>query len=208
MPKYVCGEDKRLHSPSRNCPANDDFKSLEYDANSVCTGPNTKRYLKYKFINDAKHFRYYNFEHAKQQCEALNSSLWEILDGQPEWNAVMKVAKDKDRTNLWLNAKVVEACPNNENKTEEDISDDTCKHNEALAGNGLNVQWPSLSYLPSHFSRLIRGVNPNDPDERCVYVDNNNEYIWDVHNCNSARYWGLCVKRTCLHSAGKSVWPG
>ena len=128
--------------------------------------------------------------------------MWEVLDGQPEWEVVIENIKTFSRSNVWLNAKVMENCPTHADKV--DLDDLTCKHHEALKGNGLTIKWPSSRYIPSTYSRLIRGVGPNVKD-KCVFVDNNNEDVWDVHECASPRYWGLCIKRTCLPDDDKKL---
>ena len=122
----------------------------------------------------------------------MGSVRWE-----PEWNVVIESIKKLGRYNVWLNAKPIEKCPKTEGENPSDGV--SCKHNDALIGNGLKVSWPSANHLPSSYSRLVRGFESNRED-KCAFVDNNNEEIWDVHNCVAQRYWGLCIKRKCFPS--------
>jgi len=196
-PKKICDEDKRLNLAEFDC-LGDGFLDIRYVLNNTC-GMNQNRYVKYKFVDDVKNYKFYNFSRAKQECEKLGATMWEILDGEPEWEAFISLATELDRSNLWINAEVVGECdPNIINADDEDPT--TCKRQEAIEGHGLAVRWSSSLYAPK-FSRLIRGVKKNtDPKDQCVFVDNSNNDLWDVRDCASSNYWGLCVKRKCL-------WP-
>ena len=63
------------------------------------------RYLKYRFVDDTLNEELYNFPRVREECRQLNSTLWEILDGRDEWEAVMEMAKDMRRGQLWINAR-------------------------------------------------------------------------------------------------------
>ena len=147
----------------------------------------SRRFLKYKYIEDIEKDQLYNFYQARDKCSELNSTLWEILDGEEEWEAVIGMARDKDLTGMWLNARVTGWCP-------EDRS--TCLETEAEAGFGVSVRWPSSRY--SKYSRLI--ASPGDADDRnCVHVDTlADELLWRTHSCLKNGFWGLCVKRYCF----------
>ena len=194
-----------LNWPSMDCRG-DGFYDMTYVLNNSC-GENMKRYVRYKFVDDVVNDMFYNFSRAKQECEKLGSTLWEVLDGEPEWNAFIGIAKELLRSSLWLNAKVVGKCDEHLNATEEEPNPPCNLMKEASDGNGLEVKWPSTQYS-SKYSRLIRDLTSNnDKDlsknqmgEKCVFVDKSNRHLWDVHDCGSQKFWGLCVKRQCL-------WP-
>ena len=205
VPKQICDEQSMLNWPSHDCRG-DGFYDMNYYLNNSC-GVNIKRYVRYKFVDDIVHDTMYNFSSAKKQCEHLGATLWEVLDGEPEWSAFIAIAKALLRSNLWLNAKVIGKC--DVNSTIKDVDSNPsprCNENEASDGHGLDVSWPTTHYHPK-YSRLIRGLTDaesNDDtlnsDENCVFVDNNNHHLWDTHDCSSKMFWGLCVKRRCL-------WP-
>ena len=56
-------------------------------------------------MDDTLNEELYNFPRVREECRQLNSTLWEILDGRDEWEAVMKMAKDMRRGQLWINAR-------------------------------------------------------------------------------------------------------
>ena len=211
IPKQICDEEKRLNFPAKDCRG-DGFYDMTYVVNNSC-GVNVKRYVRYKFVDDVTNYTnyiFYNFSRAKQECEKLDSKLWEVLDGESEWNAFIKIADELIRSNLWLNAKVVGKCDENLNTIVEGELPPPCNQEEASKGRGLEVEWPSLYYTSKpKYSRLIRGyvdtfdtsssIKQNS-DQNCVFVDNTNNNLWDVHDCGTEKYWGLCVKRQCL-------WP-
>ena len=204
-----------LNFPSVDCRG-DGFYGMSYVLNNTC-GANVKRYVRYKFVDDVTNYRFYNFSgdqgdlddvrnytfynfsRAKQECEKSGARLWEVLDGEPEWDAFISLAKELKRSNLWLNAIVVGQC---EDLDTIEAKYSTCKHEEASEGRGLEVKWPSSHYTPMpKFSRLIRGKKSKKGyEESCVFVDSSNRHLWDIHDCTSTKYWGLCVKRNCL-------WP-
>ena len=196
VPTRICGEEKRFFLPSTNC-STDGFSEVRYFVNNTCLTTN-KRYLKYKLIDDIDNDQFYNYTSAQKECQRLNASMWEVLDGQPEWQVVIENIKKISRSNVWLSAQVLENCQQN---TDGSIQEDdlTCKHNDALKGKGLKINWPLTKFIPDTYSRLIRGFDPNVV-KKCVFVDDKNEHVWDVHECASPRYWGLCVKRTCFPS--------
>ena len=191
VPTRLCNEEKNIFLPSVNC-SGDDFSELKYLVNNTCLNSKT-RYLKYKLIDDTDNYQFYNYSSAYEECQRLNASMWEVLDGAPEWEVVIENIKKIDRSNIWIHAKPTEKCHESENEAKK------CRHNVALMGNGLGVRWPSVKYISSTYSRLIRGISSNE-ENQCVFVDKNNEEIWDVSSCSAQRYWGLCVKRNCFPS--------
>lgn len=198
IPKQICDEKTMLNWPSMDCRG-DGFYDMSYYLNNSC-GVNLKRYVRYKFVDDIVNDMFYNFSRAKQECEKLGATLWEVLDGEPEWDALYGKSKELLRSNLWLNAQIVGKCDESLNNTSEEINP-PCNQEEASKGHGLEVKWPS-SHYSSIYSRLIRDATSidGDLDEKCVFIDKNNNHLWDVHDCASKKFWGLCVKRQCL-------WP-
>ena len=194
----MCDEQNMLNWPSMDCRG-DGFTDMHYFLNNSC-GVNLKRYVRYKFVDDIVNDMYYNFSRAKSECEKQGSTLWEVLDGEPEWNAFIGIAIELLRPNLWLNAKVVGECDDMQNATMDDPNP-PCNQENAFEGRGLEIGWPSSKY-PSKYSRLIRGTEfiERDLNEKCVFVDDSNNHLWDTHDCGSKKFWGLCVKRQCL-------WP-
>ena len=67
-------------------------------------GGKTNKCIKFLFVEDVINDEYYNFQDAKNACIKLESSLWEIADGQPEWDAVIQIAKKLNKSSMWLNA--------------------------------------------------------------------------------------------------------
>jgi len=203
IPKQICDEQNMLNWPSIDCRG-DGFYDMTYVLNNSC-GYNLKRYVRYKFVDDVVNDVFYNFSRAKQECEKLGATLWEVLDGEPEWNAFIGISKELLRSSLWLNAKVVGECDEHLNATEEEPDPPCNLLKEASEGNGVEVKWPSTHYS-SRYSRLIRDLTSNNNDvskdmgNKCVFVDKSNNHLWDVHDCSSQKFWGLCVKRQCL-------WP-
>ena len=117
---YPWEVDPSLFFPARNCRG-DGFSVLYYN-HTDRSDDVFKRFFKYKYIEDIENDKFYDFAQARDKCKELNSTLWEILDGVEEWEAVISMAREKDLTGIWLNAKVTGSCP--------DYSD-TCLENEA-----------------------------------------------------------------------------
>ena len=110
---YPWEVDPALFLPTRNCRG-DGFSVLYY--NHTDRSENVvKRFFKYKYVEDIEKDKLYNFAEAKDKCTELNSTLWEILDGPEEWEAVISMAREKDLTGIWLNAKVTGSCPDYSN---------------------------------------------------------------------------------------------
>jgi hypothetical protein len=63
-------------------------------------GRTEEKKLKAKFLPEPlKH------DAAVAACKALNADLWQVLAGKSEWDAVMKVAKEKNKRELWLDGR-------------------------------------------------------------------------------------------------------
>ena len=96
--------------PKQNC--NDDgFEQICYNV-TESDGSKANKCIKFLFVEDEKNDEYYNFEDAKKACIKLESSLWEIADGQAELDAVIQIAKQLHKTRMWLNAETNNStCP-------------------------------------------------------------------------------------------------
>ena len=68
-------------------------------------GGKTIKCIKFLFVEDVINDEYYNFQDAKNACIKLGSSLWEIADGKPEWDAVIQIAKKLNKSSMWINAR-------------------------------------------------------------------------------------------------------
>jgi hypothetical protein len=92
------------------------------------------------------------------------------------------MARDKDLTGIWLNARVTGYCPSGQ---------PTCLENEAEEGRGVAVRWPSSRH--AGYSRLIASRDD------CVRIDKlTDELLWVTEACLRNGFWGLCVKRDCF----------
>ena len=88
----------------------DGFEAITYTLKN--SGKEDKKRIKIKFVEDTENDEYYNFEAANAECKKLAASLWEIADGQPEWEAVIQKAKKEDKSSMWLNANTSNShCP-------------------------------------------------------------------------------------------------
>ena len=96
VPTRLCSEEANLFLPSMNC-SGDGFSELKYIVNSTCLNTHT-RYLKYKLIDDTENYQFYDYWSAFKECQRLNSSMWEVLDGESEWNTVIGNIKKLDRS--------------------------------------------------------------------------------------------------------------
>jgi hypothetical protein len=77
------------------------------------------------------------------------------------------MAREKDLTGIWLNARVTGWCP---------ADRPTSHENEAEAGFGVSVRWPSSRH--AKYSRLIASASDAD-DKNCVRVDTlADELLW------------------------------
>jgi hypothetical protein len=60
--------------------------------------------IMYGFVSRSQ-YRLHDFSGAKKACEDLGATLWEVLGGKEEWDAVIEMAKREGKKNLWLNGK-------------------------------------------------------------------------------------------------------
>ena len=81
----------------------DKFEQICYNV-TESDGGKAIKFIKLLFVEDVINDEYYNFQDAKNACIKLESSLWEIADGQPEWDAVIQIAKTLNKSSMWLNA--------------------------------------------------------------------------------------------------------
>ena len=96
VPTRICNEEANLFLPSLNC-SDDGFSELMYHVTSTCLNTHS-RYFKYKLIDDTENYQFYDYWSALKECQRLNSSMWEVLDGESEWNAVIGSIKKLDRS--------------------------------------------------------------------------------------------------------------
>ena len=176
-------EDKTSRSIKLNCK-DDEFDQISYNV-SESDGSNVTKSIKILFVEDTVNDEYYNFEEAKKVCIALGAELWQVADGQAEWNVLIQIAKMTGRSSVWLNADTTDSkCPENK---------EVCHQSEAFHGRGIPVKWPS--FPNSNYSRLFTSVTS---EKRCVYVDTQGqELLWKTGSCTSITAWGLCTKRNC-----------
>ena len=69
--------------------------------------------LRQKFYN--LDVRYYSPTAAAELCQSEGAELWEILDGEPEWEAVLAKVKTDQYSEayeygIWINGKVKQGC--------------------------------------------------------------------------------------------------
>ncbi|TRY76530.1 hypothetical protein TCAL_17025 [Tigriopus californicus] len=164
----------------RDC-SGDGFESVDYlidpsDAESP------KAFLAVKI--DAKSSRsVIHFSRALAHCQTLGSEVWQVLDGQPEWQAVMDHALKKNQHSVWIHAIPIE--PYSTSGDQDQLKA------RAQEGRGLPIRWPQTRE-PADYSRFIGG----DESEKCVTVKKNEPHLWELTPCDN-RYFVACVKRHC-----------
>ena len=53
----------------------------------------------------------FNTEGAQNDCVNSNATLWEVLQGEAEWNAIYQSLDEGTRRDgVWINAKALETC--------------------------------------------------------------------------------------------------
>ena len=98
-------------TPTKRICKGDGFDQVTYTILQA-DGMKINKSIRLKFVDDALNDEYYNFEAAKTKCIELESNLWEIADGQAEWDAVIEIAKKEDKASIWLNANTTNShCP-------------------------------------------------------------------------------------------------
>ena len=158
------------------------FKLNKYDI--IESNKTVKKTISLLFIEDEINDEYYNFESGKNECLKINSTIWEISDGQPEWEVVTKFAKKEKKESIWLNAKQTNYEYPNESDGNQKFKED------------IPVIWPS--FPNSNYSRLRFKFTS---EKQCVYINNpdilsnTSEYIWRTSSCTAVTAWVLCVKR-------------
>ena len=86
------------------------FESMTYTFTDR-HGNTHERFLKYKFVDNLENEEFYTFDGALNACEELDSTLWGLVDGKEEWESVIGMAKSEGKARVWINGKVVGACP-------------------------------------------------------------------------------------------------
>lgn len=156
----------------------DDFKLLKFE-NEL----NEKIYLKYKFLENRD-----TFENIYNECKQQGSTMWQVLEGSPEWDKMFALAKAENKTDLWIAADVMGDCVDGYN----------CLETEAEQGNGISVNYPPNESV--HYSRLHRSPSAG---QNCVFIEDNEPYLWTVDSCFFKKF-GLCVKRNCFKNLNSS----
>jgi len=135
-----------------------------------------------------KELLYFDFYASVKACHELGFELWDIQDGEPEWDAVIDYSKqyhlDKIVNGFWINGKAVEKCK---------IGVMECTKN-ASNGNGLYIEWPT-----PHQNNFSRTYYLNNVKENCIYYSYNSKYnhlnLWEISNCSYFIPLIICVKR-------------
>lgn len=151
---------------------NDGFSYMVYEVNG------TAKTLKYKSITSMNEKMY--FGNVSNYCKLLNSSLWGVLDGETEWQAMVINLRNNPTMEIWLNGTTVEKCPSGSTD---------CKKNEAKIGQGLKVVYENSTY-----SRLYKSFQSQ---KTCLFVENSIDLLWSVGYCQQEERTGFCVKRNC-----------
>lgn len=161
----------------QNCTS-DHFSLVSYVID--LSDPESQKYIAIR-IDEKSPRQLFNFSEGLIHCQSLDSKMWEVLDGEPEWNAVMNhtLTEEPDRTAVWLNASPLDPNP--------PPGDEVRLQSEAKAGRGLPVSW-GQTQRPAEYSRFIGG----DSSE-CLTVAGK---FWRSTPC-SHRYHVACIKRNC-----------
>jgi hypothetical protein len=84
----------------------DGFKSVTFNDS---TG--NEVYLKFMaFEKETQVYQLYSFPEAVDECEAKNATLWQVILGQEEWEAIIEPLKSKSRSGVWLHGRMEEDC--------------------------------------------------------------------------------------------------
>ena len=64
--------------------------------------------MKFKYISD-----FFYPPDAVEACNKASAELWDVLDGDVEWNAVVNSYRQRERfsQNIWINGKIETGCP-------------------------------------------------------------------------------------------------
>lgn len=161
------------------------FQPVEY-AVVGDDGKPWKRTVWLKFDRNEAEYWYFYHSRSVQHCLGLDAELWDVRDGEEEWNAVVDFARAGYQEILdygvWIDGKVNATC-------DAPVAECTAR---ALAGHGLPITWPTPH--STNFSRLgfkVRGYE-------CVYFDSKDALIWKSVDCSNTSAWTLCVRRGCV----------
>jgi len=135
-------------------------------------------YLKYKILDKD------TFESSYKKCKDLDSNLWQILQGEPEYNAMFNAAKNAGVTDMWIDADPVGDCPGN---------DYYCLEDEAAYGKGIQIRYPLSE--KALYSRLYAAPST---DMNCIYSEDVEPYLWETDSCKTTLKTPICVKRNCI----------
>ena len=101
--------DTKASSHAKESYDNDDFAVANYTIPHADGHP-TIQIIKFKFVEDPSTQDLLNFDDAKNACMKLNSTLWEIVDGQTEWDALLPLIKANTSASVWLNGEPKGQC--------------------------------------------------------------------------------------------------
>jgi hypothetical protein len=88
----------------------DGFKSVKFNDS---TG--SEVYLKFMaFEKETQVYQLYNFPEAVEECKAKNATLWQVILGQEEWEAIIEPLKKVSRDKIWIHGKMEEDCSDGE----------------------------------------------------------------------------------------------
>jgi hypothetical protein len=165
--------------------ANDGFKTVTYVSRDSYLNLVPQHVKIYAYHNGDSGAYSMTFYQAEDMCRQLNSTLWEVSN-EEEWIAILEALRGSvGNVSVWLNGIVNDyEC---EAKTE-------CRKTEALIGKGVPVWWKRDKRI-GQYSRLYRGETE---DHKCIYVEDNEQVLWNVDKCGFAEHVLLCVKTECF----------
>jgi hypothetical protein len=165
--------------------ANDGFKTVTYiteDRYGNRLPLHVKIYASHNGDAGAYSMTFYQ---AEDLCGQLNSTLWEVSSEQ-EWNAILEALQGLvGNASVWLNGIVNDYECNDKSE---------CRKTEALEGKGVPVWWKRGKRI-GQYSRLYKG---EADDRKCIYVEDNQQGLWNVDKCGIAEHVLLCVKTECF----------
>lgn len=116
---------------------------------------------------------------AQKKCKDEGATMWEVMN-EEEWDTIYPIMQE-DRDIFWINGNSSAEC-------NETVAIKKCKQ-DAEAGNGLPVSWPSTPGEPAKYSKYIGGEK-----DGCMYV--NSDGLWQKIQCTITQS-AVCVKRKC-----------
>ena len=92
----------------KNCK-DDQYDAVKYLVKDS-EGKEQEKFLKIKYTMSDW---YYYQPDAVKACQDSGAELWDVLDGEPEWNAVTSLSQHRAKfdDNVWISGKVETGCP-------------------------------------------------------------------------------------------------